>query len=359
MSESGEAWFACEGSDSDVVVSTRTRLARDLANFPFPSRFRENDADSVRGAVFDAFSKCSSPDSYQAVITSNLDSVGRKILCERGVMEASTPVSSGTGVVIRTDGAFSCLVNGRDHVRLSAFGTGLSGVETFECVKKIDDELQDSLQFAASVERGYLTSDIADCGSGLKVSCRVHLPSLTFSGNMKNVLVEFDRRGIELKDSFGLGGERDSALGCFYQVSTKVSGNGSEIEQLAGLIATVKFLADTERRISGDVFKIRNTEIRDRIYRAYASSKFSLLVSEREAVELISSMKWGKNLGVIRGIDDRTLSALLYRIRSGHLEFFMKGRRIDFPPDMEKRSVLREKRLRALVLQEAFASIEF
>ncbi len=355
----GDAWFASEGPESDVVISTRVRLARNLANFPFPLRFRDDDADHVRSIVFDAFSHCSSPDNYQAVITSNLDLIGKKILCERGVMESSTPVSTGSGIVISTDGVLSCIVNGVDHVRLSSFLPGLSGVEAFEIVKKVDDELQNFLQFAASLEHGYLTSDISDCGSGMKVSCRVHLPAITFANKLKEVLIEFSRRGIDMRDSFGLGNEKNSALGSFYQVSTKVAGNGSEIEQMAGLIGAVKFLSETERRISKELFNIRQTEIKDKIYKAYASAKFSFLVTEKDAVETISLLKWGKNLGIVSGISDSELCALLYRIRSGHLHFLMKSKDLAFPEDVAKSSILKENSLRSVILQEAFTEISF
>ena len=355
----GDAWFASNGPESDVVISTRVRLARNLANFPFPTRFRDDDADHVRGIVFDAFSHCSSPDNYQAVITSNLDLVGKKILCERGVMEPSTPVSTGSGIVISTDGVLSCIVNGVDHVRLSAFLPGLSGIEAFEIVKRVDDELQNSLQFAASVDHGYLTSDISDCGSGMKVSCRVHLPSITFANKLKDVLIEFSRRGIDIRDTFGLGHDKNSALGSFYQVSTKVAGNGSEIEQMAGLIGAVKFLSETERKISKEIFGIRPTEIKDRIYKAYASSKFSFLLTEKDAVEAISLLKWGKNLGIVSGVSDSELCALLYRIRSGHLSFLMKSRDFSFPADVAKSSLLKENSLRSVILQETFSALSF
>ncbi|MBR4372885.1 MAG: hypothetical protein IKP49_00790 [Treponema sp.] len=355
----GEAWFSKEGPDSDIILSCRARLARNLANFPFPLRFRDDDADHVRSIVFDAFSRCSSPDNYQAIITSNLDLIGKKILCERGVMETSTPVSTGTGIVVSTDGVISCIVNGIDHVRLSAFKSGSACLDTFKAVKKVDDELQDFLQFAANVENGYLTSDIADCGSGMKFSCRVHFPAITTTEQLRGFIAKFAGKGIEFRDSFGLGGEKNSALGYFYQISTKVAGNGSEIEQLASVIGVAKGLADVERKISKELFELRGTEIRDKIYKAYASLKFSLLISEKDAIEVISLIKWGKNLGIVGGITDSELCALLYRIRSGHLQFLMKSRKFSFPKDVEKNTLLKENSLRSLVLQEAFSSLSF
>jgi len=356
---SGDAWFANEGVDSDIVISTRVRLARNLANFPFPIRFKDDDADRVRSVVFDAFSHCSSPDKYQAVFTSNLDLTGKKILCERGVMKISTPISSGSGIVIRTDGDFSCIVNDIDHVRLSAFRPGLAGVEAFEIVKKVDEELQNSIQFAANVEHGYLTSDFCDCGSGMKISCRVHLPAISFSEKIKDILIEFDKRGIEMKDCFGLSKEKNCALGFYYQISTKIAGFGTEIEQMATLIGAVKYLAETERKISLEVFDKFETDIKDRIYKAYATSKYSFLTTLNESLNTISLLKWGKNLGILKGLTDSELCALLYRVQSGHIQFFMRNKKIDFPKDIIKNSLLKENYLRTLILQETVDKIMF
>lgn len=356
---SSDVWFNSEGPDNDVVLSTRIRFARNLAEFPFPLCFRNDDAIRVRSLVFDAFAHCSNPDNYQAVFTSKLEPIGKKILFERGIMKASTPIAESSGIVIRTDGVLSCIVNDIDHIRLSAFKAGLVGLEIFDIAKNVDNELQESLQFAANVENGYLTSNICDCGSGMKISCRVHLPALTFSDKIKDILIQFSKYGIEIKDCFGVSLEKSSSVGSFYQVSTKVSGNGSEIEQVANLIGAVKFLAETERKISSKIFSFRKSEVTDKIYKAYATSKFSLLLSLKEAIEMISSIKWGKNLEIIKGISDSELCALLYRIQSGHIRFFMQSRKFDFSEDISKNASLKESHLRALILQEAFSKLSF
>ena len=137
---SSDAWYAFDGEENDVVLSTRVRLARNLANFPFPSKFKEDDAFRVRTLVFDAFSHCAEPDRFQGVVAGELDELGSLILEERGVLDSSAAKENGSGIIVRTDGKVSCEVNTSDHVRLSAFVPGLDGNAAFNLVAKLDDE---------------------------------------------------------------------------------------------------------------------------------------------------------------------------------------------------------------------------
>ena len=355
---SSDAWYAFDGPENDVVLSTRVRLARNLANFPFPSKFKDDDAFRVQTLVFDSFSHCEEPDKYQGVVASELDELSALILEERGVLDASSAKENGSGIIVRTDGKVSCAINTADHVRLSAFVPGLDGNGAFSLCAKVDDELQNTMQFAADYDIGYLTSSIADCGSGMKVSCRVHLPSLSFSGRLLDLFSSLSQKEIVVSDCFGAGTLPSSSLGFYYQISTKTAGNGTELDQIALLVSAVKYLAENERRERSVVLRNRQTELRNRMYRSYAKVKFASLIEEREAIEIISDIKWGKNLGFFSGIEDAELCALLYRVQKGHLQFVLKNRSFNFPTDIAENKSLKTDYLRALILQEAFEKIK-
>lgn len=351
---SSDAWYAFDGPESDVVLSTRVRLARNLANFPFPAKFKDDDAYRVQTLVFDSFSHCSEPDKYQGVAAGGLDELGALILEERGVIEEGAARQGGSGIIVRTDGRIACEINSHDHVRLSSFVPGLDGSAAFSLCAGVDDELQNTMQFAADYDIGYLTSSLADCGSGMKVSCRVHLPSLSFSGKLPAVLNALSKKEIIVSDCFGAGSVPMSSLGFYYQVSTKSAGGGSELDQLAVLVSAVKYLAENERRERAAVLRGRQTELRDRIYRSYAKVRFASLLDAREAVEAVSDIKWGKSLGFFSGVDDPQLCALLYRVQKGHVRFVLKNRKFNFPADISGDETLKTKYLRSLILQEAF-----
>ena len=122
--------------------------------------------------------------------------------------------------------------------------------------------------------------------------------------------------------------------------------------------AKVKYLVENERRERNVVLRSRQTELRNRIYRSYANVKYASLISDREAIEIISDIKWGKNLGFFAGIEDSELCALLYRVQKGHLQFVLKNRKFNFPVDISESKSLKTDYLRALILQEAFENIK-
>jgi len=355
---SDDAWYAENGIDNDVVLSTRLRLSRNLANFTFPSVLKADEAQRVQTLIFDSFGRCSTPDLFQAIPVCGLDSTGAKILAERGVIESSTLKNEGTGIVMRTDGKVCCTVNDQDHVRISAFTAGLDCEKTYALCRLVDDELQNTVQFAASYEFGFLTSNIKDAGSGMKVSARVHLPSITFAGLLREVVKETDSQNIEIRACFGAGNETASALGCFYQVSTKNGGTGSEAEQMANLVAAVKYLTDKERSLRGECKAKHLTQVKDKVSRSFALSKFASLINLREGCEMISDIKWGVNLGLLNGIENADLTALLYRIQEGHLEYVIKSGTFTFTDDISNDEKLKVQRLRALILQEAFDKLK-
>lgn len=353
-----DAWYTAQGPENDVVLSTRVRLARNLANYPFPQKFRGDDAQRVQTLVFDSFAHGENPDSYQVIPLKNLDELGEKILTERGVIESAAVKAPGTGIIMRTDGKLSCTVNDRDHLRFAAFATGLNGEAAFNTCRAVDQEIQQFLQFAASHEFGFLTSNVRDSGSGMKVSVRVHLPSIAACNHLNETLFSLEQKGITATACFGSGMERGSSLGNYYQISTKNAGEGSELDQLAVITSAVQFLANTEREERSICKKGRLTEVQDKLYRAFGAAKFSLLMPLREAVDIISGIKWGKDLGFVSGIEYHQLAGLLYRIQEGHLQFVLKDGNFSFPEDISSDLAMKTQRLRALILQEAFENLK-
>lgn len=355
---SAGAWYAYGGPENDVVLSTRVRLARNLANFPFPSKFRGDDAERVQTLVFDSFAQSEHPDCYQALAVKDLDELGAKILCERGVLESDAKTVPGSGIVVRTDGKVACAINVRDHVRICAFVPGLAGAAAYDMCHEMDAELQKKLQFAASYDFGFLTSSFADSGSGMKVSVRLHLPAISFSSRLGEYVKQVQEKGVELSACFGSGTERGSSLGSFYQVSTKSSATGSEFDQMAVIVSAVKYLAESERREREAVMKNRPTEMMNEVVRALATAMYASLMPLRESVDIIGKIKWGKDAGILTGIEDGDLCALLYRVQDGHLQFVLKDGSFQFSDDVAGNEMLKINQLRARTLCEAFEEIK-
>lgn len=349
-----DAWYAAAGPENDVVLSTRVRLARNLANFPFPPHAVQDDAERVRALVFDSFAHGESPDAFQAIAADDLDELGARILGERGVLDDGGKKMPGCGIVMRTDGRVACTVNAGDHVRISAFVPGLDGDAAYDMCRRLDESLQKTLQFAASYDFGFLTSSVLDCGSGMKVSVRAHLPAISFAGKLHDCVASLEEKGVGVSACFGAGQGNGTSLGAYYQVATRQSAVGSEFDQMAAIVSAVRYVTEYERRERTAVMHDRPTEMQDAVYRAYAAMKFSSLMTLRESVDIIGKLKWGIDAGMAGGIADSDLCALLYRIQDGHLQFVLKNGSFHFPSDIAHDKALQVERLRAVMLQEAF-----
>lgn len=363
---STNAWYSCEGNDTDVVLSTRVRLARNLANFPFPKKLQGNDAQRIQSIVFDAVNQSSDRENFYAISVNKLDPVGARILTERGVLEAETSnTNDSLGIIMRLDGKVSCTVNSIDHVRISSFAAGLSFEDAYSLCKVFDEDLQKHIQFAASFDFGYLTSSIYDAGSGMKISFRVHLPSLSMQQRIAAVAAELYKKGIQFTACYGAGGaEKASAaggmgtsLGACYQISGFNSYTGTEIDQAATIIASVRQVIELERKARAECKEKNATDIRNDIYRSFALAKFSKFITLREAIDIISNLKWGRSMSLLTGIDDVSLHALLYRIQEAHIQMVLKSGNFNFEPDIADNNDKKICRLRALILQEAFEDV--
>lgn len=351
----GDAWYNASAENDDVIVSSRVRLARNLANFPFPENFDEECALQVQNIIFDSFNHFDDAEAYQTMILSSVPPIGADILRERGLVEEQF----GTGLVMRIDGVSSCLLNCTDHVRISSFAPGLACSSAYASSRTIDMQLQEKVQFAASHEFGYLTANVCESGSGMKLSLRAHLPSSSFMGKIPELAKACNERGFSVRDSFGSGTQFGSSLGGFYQIASLQSVSGNEIDQLAGITSLGKYICEFERKIRSEVADTKCTQARDIVLRAFAQMRYSLLMPLRESIDVISAIKWGVDLGLICGVEDYELSSLLYKVQSGHLGFLLRTSECNFDSDIASDDALKEKRLRSIVMQEALKNVVF
>lgn len=356
-------WYLIHGKDQDVVVSSRMRLARNLANFQFTPQLNPLEAQRILSIVIDAFNKIENGDQYQSVLVENMDKTSIKIMEERGILDSEN--LNNSAILIRNDGKLCCTVNSTDHLRLSSFASGFNFDQVFSQVKTTDDQLQHVIQFAASYDFGYLNASILDSGSGMKLSARMHLLGLSMKQQINSLAQDFANKNINFTAPFGPGGMENingfgfvgTSLGSFYDISTRQSSEGSEFDQIAAISSECKKLIDLERRAREDMQKNQPSLIKNFMYRAVYLAKSSVFLSKREAVEIISGVKLGKDLNLLTGIDDSSLCALLLKIQDGHLEFVMNSENFKFEKDISDNQDKKIERLRAILLQEAFQDI--
>lgn len=350
-----DSWYSAGGAECDVVLSTRVRLARNLANFPFPAKLRESDGERIQSIVTDAFNHLEDAGSYHISSLDGVNPLAIRIFQERGLLKPDYSEKE-CGIVLCNDGKISCTINTLDHIRIASFSPGFDFDSAFSRAHEVDEGLQRSIQFAASYDFGYLTSSVMDCGSGLKLSVRVHLPALSLLGRIASLSRELCAKGLGFSASYG-SGSQGSSLGAFYQLYSMNSTAGTEFDQVATLAGACKKLVEAERAARDECMKNRLSEVRNIMYRSVALARYSMFVPLRESIELISGVKFGKEMGFLAGIEDSTIHGLLYNVQEAHLEYMRKSGDFKFEKDIASDDAKKIERLRALILQENFEDI--
>ena len=350
-----QPWFALAGNEDDIIISTRARLVRNLADFPFTSKMTDDDKSRVNALVLDAFS---ASDEWHFMDMEGITEPGRQILLDKNIInENPEKKEDPTAVVLNyKDEGLSAIVNESDHLKISAFVSGLDCEKAMQKVYKTDEFLQEKLQFAASIDFGYLTSYIKDSGTGLKFSIRVFIPGIVLSGQFDAVASMIHQKKLSLRPVFKSGEIADFS-NCLFDIYTSTSAEGSEFDQMAVIQSAGEVIFKTERKIQANFADNNPTVVLNFFKQSYARALYSLLLTYEEAVSIISAVKWGLQLHLIKGISENELNALYYSTKDGHLKYLCDNFAFSFEDDIKNGGNLQIKRLRAIVIQQAFEGI--
>ena len=352
--ESGgeSVWFSVPGNCDDVAISTRARLVRNLADFPFSAKMTEDDRERVQSLVYDAFFADNKFENWRFIDMKQISEPGKQILRDKNILDEDCT----SAIINYEDESSCCLVNGTDHVKLISFVSGLDCEKAMEKVYKTDEFLQEKLQFAASIDFGYLTSQIKDCGTGLKFSVRIFIPSIVLSGQLESTVSLVRSKKLSIKPVFKSEQIADFS-NCLFDISTTSSAEGSELDQMAGIQSVVSVILKTERKIRSEFADNNPTVVLNFFKQSYSRAIYSLLLSYEEAVSIISAIKWGLQLKLIKGISETELNGLYYRVKDGHLKYLCDNFAFTFEDDIKASQALQIKRLRTIVIQQAFEGI--
>lgn len=315
--QAGE-WLRGNGPMSDTVISSRIRLARNVAGFPFLTRCSRQQRQSleakVRQTILDVF-----PPNTLYVDLENATEMDRQLLVERHLISKPHAAAEGArGVALTQDETVSIMVNEEDHLRLQVLRSGLQLEEAWEQINKIDDQLEATLDFAFSPRFGYLTACPTNVGTGIRVSVMLHLPALKLTGEIEKVF----RAAKELRLAVrGLYGEGTEATGDFYQISNQTTLGKPEDEIISEFKhVVIPKIIDYEHHARKTLLSERAVALDDKIYRALGLLRSARLISSEETLLLLSHLRMGVTLGRITDIDVRTINNLFLNTQPAHLQ---------------------------------------
>lgn len=315
-------WFEIHGSDADIAVSTRIRLARNIANIPFGSRQSAEDAERV-------VSLCSSQlmenPVTQNVFTlkksSSMSDAERVSLVERHLISPEFAKSTlPRALCLSEDEGIAVMINEEDHLRLQVIGSGLCINECLECAVRIDTLIDEGLnshgaQYAFDETLGYLTHCPTNLGTGLRVSVMLHLPALAANGRLKALMNAAGRLGLAIRGYYGEGSRE---AGDLYQISNRITLGYTEKELCDNLNETVAQIIAEERAARKELLDADRLRLEDKVCRAHALLSSARLISADEAMGLLSDERLGISLKLLDG-DIETINALISEIQPATL----------------------------------------
>lgn len=311
-------WLRGTGPESDIVISSRVRLARNLADFPFIKRCSVDDRQAIERTVRAKMEKLADWKDVRYVVVDDLSEVDRQFLVERQLISRELADSDGArSVAIDPSEQFSVMVNEEDHLRLQVMHSGLSLHEAWQSVNQLDDLIEAEITYAFHPKHGYLTACPTNAGTGLRVSVMLHLPALVITRQIDKVFRSLQKISVTVR---GLYGEGSQYMGDFYQVSNQVTLGRSEEDLVQQVSEVIPMLIDYERRARHFLIEESEQDLHDDVSRAFGILSTAKKISSEETMHYLSKVRMGINLGLIPDLQMTTINKLFIHTQPAHLQ---------------------------------------
>jgi protein arginine kinase len=343
---SGE-WLRGSGPESDIVISSRIRLARNLAAFPFTNRAGSGQKSEIEALLRERIAKLELDPKLGYLNVPTLSSLDRQFLVERQLISRELAAADGPrGVALGPPETVSVMVNEEDHLRMQVMRSGFTLDEAWQEIDRVDDLLEQRVTYAFSEEFGYLTACPTNVGTGMRASVMLHLPALEHTKQIEKVFRALQKINLAVR---GLYGEGSRASGHFYQISNQVTLGKSETNILNEIQGVIPQIITYERQARTSWLRDNRQGLQDKISRAYGTLCSATMMTSEETMELLSYVRLGINLRLIEDITIPTVNELFIQTQPAHLQKLM-GTSLDG----EERNAARARYLRTR-LREAGA----
>ncbi len=318
-------WLRGTGTDCDIVISSRVRLARNVEGYHFVSRLPADRQAELTNTLWEEISREDVlPDAHYFDLT-GAEELERRLLVERHLISREHEESDNQrGVAIEKTEAVSIMINEEDHIRLQVLHSGFELDRAWERANGLDTALGKRVPYAYSERLGFLTACPTNVGTGLRASVMLHLPALEMTKQIEKVFHAVAKINLAVR---GLYGEGTQATGNFYQISNQVTLGKSEEEILHEIKAVIPEIVHNERKARDAILEHNRRQLEDRVWRAYGMLRGARVISSNETLALLSHLRLGVNLGLIPDLGVRAINELLLSTLPAHLQV-LEGREL-------------------------------
>ncbi len=319
-------WMEGSGPETEIVISSRVRAARNIRGHSFPCLASEEGTKAVLEIIGVASSE--KPDFSDFIYTpmNDLSAIEKQALVEKHLISPFLAEESKNGaLMLRGDEAVGIMINEEDHLRIQTILPGLQLEEAWQETGRYDDVLESELDYAFDDRYGYLTACPTNLGTGLRVSVMLHLPALIMTRQINRFLGALSQVGLTIR---GLYGEGTEIIGNLVQVSNQATLGQTEEEIISNLQSVIQQVIEQEQNARQAMLDKKRAELADQAWRALGLLRHARVMSSQEAMHLISDLRLGYDLGLVKEVDHKLLNELLVLIRPGCLQL-LAGRELN------------------------------
>lgn len=337
-----ENWITSNAKNEDLVLSSRIRLARNLDKTSFPHKLEIDKRKELIKLVENAFYTFSQKDDeFKTIYLWEKDNIFNETFLERHLISKKLlDNESSAAFIVDKNETVSIMINEEDHIRIQSITSGFNLDEALDLSNKIDNLLEEKLDYAFDERIGYLTACPTNIGTGIRASVMIHLPAIVLSNKMNGVVNAITQVGMTVR---GLFGEGSKTIGNIYQISNQITLGLSEEEILTNLKVVVNQIIHEENLLKEDIIKRYRYEIEDRIYRALGILKSAILLNSDECLKLLSDVRMGVEMGIIKDVDKVALNKLLVETQNATMQQAVNKEMTNKEKEFNRAKLVRER----------------
>lgn len=334
-------WYFEKGPESDVVISSRVRLARNLSRFPFPHRMnREQEAEVISIVKESILKNKEAGKDFEFIDLNQTNPVDRQVMVEKHLISPEMVEGQRLrGLLLSRDENVSIMVNEEDHLRIQCLFPGMNIKEAWRLCNKVDDMIEDKVEYAFGEKYGYLTCCPTNAGTGIRASAMLHLPALVMTGYMKSVLEICGKLGIAVR---GIFGENSEASGNMFQISNQVTMGQTENEIVENMTGITSQIMEQERSLRRELYRQNPKRIEDTVFRSLGILSNARIISSDESMKLLSDIRLGIDLGIISNLKTETLNEIMLQIQPASLQKVFERQLVPEERDVNRAELIRK-----------------
>lgn len=327
-------WYLQRGKDSDVVVNCKIIFSRNLRNH----RFNTKNLNEIQEIEDEVKSKISSLGyNLNFIKINDMDELTKNSFIEKGILDETTARNENASFMINDDENICVILNSKNHMEMQFFNSGMELENTFNLAREVDDKFDKAFDIAKSKKYGYLTSSPLNVGTGLKAIVTVHLPGLTKTGNIRKISQTVNNFGLSFNSKYIRGSE---SIGDIYQIENKQTLGISEDTIVKNLRAIVDKIIEQERAARSILGK-NQIDLEDMVYRCFGILINARKLKWKEAIELMSNVKMGVDMGVIKELSDEDISKIYFYMEPTNLQKYFNQNLDGYDREIKRAEMIR------------------